>query len=83
MSEHEKWMYIQESLSNIKSDVAVVRSRIEAMEKKDNDHEERLRKVETDVSNNKLITKVGIFIATSVAGTAITLAITTLRDILS
>lgn len=83
MSEHERWMYIQETLSLIKSDVAVIRSRIESMERIISDHETRLRKIETDVSNNKLIVRAGIFIATTIAGTGLTIAASVLKDILS
>jgi len=82
MSEQERWQWLQEALTGIKSDIAVILSRLDRIESLQNDHESRIRNLERDVSNNKMIVRAAVMLATTVGGTGLAIAASVLKELI-
>lgn len=83
MSEQERWNFITSTLSQLQADLAVIKSQMQTHKDTDVDHEKRLRKLEDDVGNNRLVVRAALFVATAITGTGLTIAASVAKDLLS
>ena len=82
MSEQERWQLLTDALSGLRADIAVVKSQINTHKTVHDDHEQRLRQLEIDVTNNKIVVRAAIVVSTAITGTGVTIAASVLKDLI-
>lgn len=82
MSDGDRWVYIQEALTGIRTDVAVIISRADGIEKKLADQEIRIRQLEADVGNNKLVLRAVFLVSAAIGSSALAVAASAIKEII-